>query len=89
MREWVEHTVKRILELQPQRVLEIGCGTGLLLSRIAPYCTQYWGTDFSQQALNHTEQLTRSQPGLEQVSLLVRMADNFEGIEADAFDLVD
>ncbi|MCV3214074.1 amino acid adenylation domain-containing protein, partial [Plectonema radiosum NIES-515] len=88
MREWVEHTVERILSLKPQRVLEIGCGTGLLLSRIAPHCTQYWGTDFSQQALKHTEQLTRSQPGLKQVSLKMRMADNFEGIEADAFDTV-
>jgi amino acid adenylation domain-containing protein/non-ribosomal peptide synthase protein (TIGR01720 family) len=88
MREWVEHTVERILSLKPQRVLEIGCGTGLLLSRIAPYCTQYWGTDFSQQALRYIEQFTKEQPGWEQVSLLERMADNFEGIEADAFDTV-
>jgi len=88
MRQWVEHTVERILPLQPKRVLEIGCGNGLLLSRIAPRCTQYWGTDFSQQALLHIEQLTKSQPGLEQVTLMERMADNFEGIEADAFDTV-
>jgi len=88
MREWVEHTVERILSLKPQRVLEIGCGTGLLLSRIAPHCTQYWGTDFSQQALLHIEQLKMSERGLEQVTLLERMADNFEGIEASAFDTV-
>ena len=29
-------TVERILALRPRRVLEIGCGTGLLLFRVAP-----------------------------------------------------
>ena len=38
MREWVEGTVSRILALKPTNVLEIGCGTGLLLFRVAPHC---------------------------------------------------
>ena len=37
MREWVERTVARILALGPRRVLEVGCGTGLLLFRVAPH----------------------------------------------------
>ncbi|MEO7360915.1 MAG: amino acid adenylation domain-containing protein, partial [Gemmatimonadaceae bacterium] len=37
MREWVDRTCDRILERKPKRVLEIGCGTGLLLFRIAPH----------------------------------------------------
>ena len=41
MQEWVENTVSRILTGFPKRVLEIGCGTGLLLSRIAKDCQQY------------------------------------------------
>jgi methylase of polypeptide subunit release factors len=47
MQEWVEQTVARIRALTPQKVLEIGCGTGLLLSRIAPNCQEYVGIDFS------------------------------------------
>ncbi|GAB4190085.1 MAG: hypothetical protein Fur006_31860 [Coleofasciculaceae cyanobacterium] len=88
MREWVDHTVRRILSLQPKRVLEIGCGMGLLLYRIAPHCTQYWGTDFSAQALRHIEELKRSGDEWSHVTLLQRRADNFEGIEAQSFDTV-
>ncbi len=41
MREWVDDAVNRVLLQQPRRVLEIGCGTGLLLFRIAPHCERY------------------------------------------------
>ena len=36
MHEWVDNTVERILALHPRHVLEIGCGTGLLLFQVAP-----------------------------------------------------
>ena len=88
MRSWVENTVARILQLQPQSVLEIGCGTGLLLSRIAPHCTQYRAADFSRQALRYIEHLKMSVPGLENVILLERTADNFEGIEKNSLDTI-
>ena len=52
MHEWVDETVARILALQPNRVLEIGCGTGLLLYRIAPQCERYVALDVSQAALD-------------------------------------
>ncbi|MEV0251521.1 amino acid adenylation domain-containing protein [Nocardia sp. NPDC050712] len=47
MREWQAATVERIRALRPARVLEIGVGSGLLLSQLAPECEQYWATDFS------------------------------------------
>ncbi|WP_226889811.1 thioesterase domain-containing protein, partial [Nostoc sp. MG11] len=88
MREWVDYTVKRILELQPKRVLEIGCGSGLLLSRIAPQCSHYFGMDYSQAALLYVEQMQQYVNGLENVTLLHRMADDFQGIETEVFDTV-
>ncbi|MFN6563899.1 MAG: non-ribosomal peptide synthase/polyketide synthase [Nostoc sp. ChiSLP01] len=88
MREWVENTVTRILSLSPQRVLEIGCGTGLLLSRVAPKSQEYWGVDYSSAALQHVEQMCKTLPDLDNVRLLQRTADNFDGIPQREFDTV-
>ncbi|MEH2068924.1 MAG: amino acid adenylation domain-containing protein [Nostoc sp.] len=88
MQEWVENTVSRILAGFPKRVLEIGCGTGLLLSRIAKHCQQYWGCDYSIAAIKHVEQICSTVDGLAHVRLLHQMADNFEGIPKGEFDTV-
>jgi amino acid adenylation domain-containing protein/non-ribosomal peptide synthase protein (TIGR01720 family) len=88
MREWVDATVSRILSLKPRRVLEIGCGTGLLLSRIAPSCEEYTGTDFSAVSLQHIEKIRASVPGLENVRLLCRNADELDDLDAGHYDLV-
>jgi amino acid adenylation domain-containing protein len=53
MREWLDDTVACILALRPRRVLELGCGTGLVLFQVAPHCESYVATDFSRAALDH------------------------------------
>jgi ubiquinone/menaquinone biosynthesis C-methylase UbiE len=89
MREWVEATVTEILALRPQQVLEIGCGTGLLLLRIAPRCQRYVGVDQSKAALERLkEQLAQSTDASGPTVLLERSADNFEGFSANSFDTV-
>ncbi|HKV09944.1 MAG TPA: amino acid adenylation domain-containing protein [Thermoanaerobaculia bacterium] len=86
MREWVERTVEEILALGPQRVIEIGIGTGLLLYRVAPGCELYLGTDFSHQAITGlAERLGGSLP---QVELAQRTAEDFSGIAPRSFDTV-
>jgi len=87
MREWLSDRVQQILALKPNRVLEIGCGTGLMLFQIAPYCAQYWGTDFSQASLDYIQRQLATQQ-LPQVKLLQKMATDFEGVDAAAFDAV-
>jgi amino acid adenylation domain-containing protein/non-ribosomal peptide synthase protein (TIGR01720 family) len=89
MEEWVTRTVDSILALAPRRVLEIGCGTGLLLFPLARHCQQYIGTDFSVTALRDLRgKLKAIEPRLPQVTLLERSADDFTGIEAGAFNTV-
>jgi amino acid adenylation domain-containing protein len=88
MREWVENTVSRILAFQPERGLEIGCGTGLLLSRVAKHCLEYWATDYSQVAIQYVERVCKAVEGLEKVKLRCQTADNFEGIPQHQFDTI-
>ncbi|MEJ6472777.1 amino acid adenylation domain-containing protein [Pseudoalteromonas piscicida] len=51
MEGWANETVKRISELNPKRVLEIGCGTGILLFRLIESTEHYLGVDISDEAL--------------------------------------
>ena len=89
MREWVERTVERILELKPRRVVEIGCGTGLLLFRVAPSTECYLGTDFSRVALDGIRRrLSQPDCDLPQVSLRQGEAADWTGITPGATDLV-
>jgi len=90
MRVWVESTVERILALRPKRVWEIGCGTGLLLFRVAPKCEAFRGTDVSQRALDFLrQQMQRPDLQLPQISLECRAADDFGGVkDDDRFDAI-
>lgn len=88
MAEWLHQSVDRVLRLEPKRVLEIACGTGLLLFKIAPHCEKYLGTDFSAAGLNYIrEQLNAPNRKWPHVTLQQRMADDFDGISAHSFDV--
>ncbi|AJP05951.1 thioester reductase [Streptomyces cyaneogriseus subsp. noncyanogenus] len=51
MLEWIDGTVRRIHALRPRRLLEVGCGTGLLLFRYADACEAVHAVDLSASAL--------------------------------------
>ncbi|MFI0812147.1 non-ribosomal peptide synthase/polyketide synthase [Streptomyces echinatus] len=89
MQEWRDATVARILALRPRRVLEVGVGTGLLLSRIAPHCETYWATDFSATAIDAlTAQVARQDELAERVVLQTRPAHDTDGLPAGRFDTI-
>ncbi|MCP4701724.1 MAG: amino acid adenylation domain-containing protein [Gammaproteobacteria bacterium] len=77
-----------IRALHPAEALEIGCGTGLLLSRIAPHASTYWGFDFSSAVMRQVELLKQHQPELSHVVFKQRAADDFSGIQPGQFDTV-
>ncbi len=90
MREWLDRTVERVKALHPRRVWEIGCGTGMLLFRIAPECALYRGTDISVAALSFVHrQLLRPELRMPQVVLERRAAHEFGDISRQQpFDLL-
>jgi ubiquinone/menaquinone biosynthesis C-methylase UbiE len=88
MREWLEATVARIGDLAPKRVLEIGCGVGLLVEALAPRCEAYCGTDFSATAINRLREFTSARPALQHVQLIQREAIDFDGLPPGSFDTV-
>ncbi len=87
MHEWRERTVARIRAGHPQRVLEMGSGTGMLMFRIAPECREYLACDFSAAAASYLRQHA-AQRGLSHVRVEQRPAEDFSGIPDQAFDAV-
>jgi amino acid adenylation domain-containing protein len=88
MRQWVDQTVDRVLSFKPRRVLEIGCGTGLILLRVAPHCTQYVATDYSRVALDQVRSEIEKAPGkYDNVGLYEREATDLTGLH-EPYDLV-
>ncbi|MGK5548621.1 non-ribosomal peptide synthetase, partial [Streptomyces sp. URMC 127] len=89
MKAWLEDTVERVRALRPRRVLEIGCGTGMILSRTAPGCDHYRGTDLSAAVIGELQRtLGGTRPGTGgRVELLaapahraVRPGDSFDTV---------
>jgi amino acid adenylation domain-containing protein len=87
MEAWLARTVERIEALVPSRVLEIGCGAGLYLSRLAPGRT-YVATDISASALRTLKGWLESQEDLAHVRLMQRPAHDFSGLPVSSFDTV-
>jgi amino acid adenylation domain-containing protein len=89
MREWVERTVEQVAALAPRRLLEIGCGSGLLLFRLAPRCESYVGTDFSAAAIEAVGgKLRLLGDAAGRVRLLQRTAHDLHGLPEGGFDTV-
>ncbi|MBF8186867.1 class I SAM-dependent methyltransferase [Nonomuraea sp. K274] len=51
MREWIDHIVDLVLSTGPRWILELGCGTGLLMHRLLDHVDGYVGTDVAAAAV--------------------------------------
>jgi amino acid adenylation domain-containing protein len=86
MEEWLEDTLEQIRDLRPERVLEIGCGSGLIAEGIAPECEAYCATDPVDCGM--TERIGNS-PNLQRVSFRVMSAsETLSAYPAESFDTV-
>nr|WP_217497802.1 amino acid adenylation domain-containing protein [Lysobacter enzymogenes] len=87
MRQWLDATAQRVLAGRPQRLLEIGCGVGLVLQQLAPHCRRYVATDLSPTAIARLQRWAGADAGLQHVRLAAQPADDFAGLAED-FDTV-
>jgi len=62
MARWRDNIVQRIEALQPQRILEIGCGTGMLLFPLSQRSQGYAAIDPSVHALDYIDTKMRALP---------------------------
>ncbi|WP_431775075.1 methyltransferase [Streptomyces cucumeris] len=85
MRAWVDGTVTRISGLGARRILEVGCGTGLLLHRLAGGTDRYVASDISARAV---ERIRDSFGGRlpDGVELFQGPADDFSAVAPGSVD---
>ena len=88
MREWVLATVSRVRELSPRRVLDLGCGAGLILFRLAPWCDRYVGVDFSEEAIRQVRRALVAHPTPGPVELFVADAVRGTELATGTYDVV-
>ncbi len=89
MRAWRDAIIDGLLARAPERVLEIGCGTGLLLWPMARHCRHYVGVDSSPGVIDRlTAQLRAAQ--LPHVNVHCAGADGLDAVvpALQRFDLV-
>ncbi|WP_262892891.1 non-ribosomal peptide synthetase [Puia dinghuensis] len=63
MREWLDDITQVILREEPERVLEIGCGTGMIYYRLAGQIKAYTGVDISPTSIGHLREQIDAVPG--------------------------
>jgi SAM-dependent methyltransferase len=87
MIECRKNTVERIKNLKPRSLLEIGCGTGLLLWRLHDVVECYLGVDPSEQAIDKLGHAVKAR-GIRNVKVSKGSATRLEEYRRDRFDTV-
>ncbi|MEE2732254.1 MAG: amino acid adenylation domain-containing protein [Pseudomonadota bacterium] len=92
--EYVDETVARIQQLSPGRLLDIGCGTGLIGFRLLSFLAQYTGTDLALENVQRLQNLQLDPdmqqrfPGLADAGFIHLAADQIaEGLD-QRFDTI-
>ncbi|HLB43333.1 MAG TPA: amino acid adenylation domain-containing protein [Gammaproteobacteria bacterium] len=91
MQNWLNSAIKNITSMSPEKILEIGSGTGLLLFKLWDKCEHYTAVDFSQTAIKLASDILKNDKDAKQkVTLLNCEADKIQQIFAQSckFDLI-
>ena len=87
MTDWVAETVERIEQLKPKKILEIGCGTGMLLASYAKFCDQVVALDVSDSVIQKVQKMVDLNQW-SHVELKVGDAHYLANMQVEDFDLI-
>lgn len=88
MQEWVQNAVDRVRALKPRRVLDIGCGVGLVLEQLALHCESYRGIDFSHEAIERLRRWLKTRPEYDHVEVDQASALEVDDVQPGVYDVV-
>ncbi|MGY0235151.1 amino acid adenylation domain-containing protein [Longispora urticae] len=88
MRDWRDATVRRIRQLRPRRILELGVGSGLLMAELAGDCDAYWGCDFAPNVIAALTTQVADAGLAHRVELRCLAAHELDGLPTGYFDTV-
>ncbi len=88
MRVWLDATLGRLRGVPHGRVLDLGCGIGLVVADLAPGCREYLALDASGEAIAALGAWARTQPSLRHVRLAHRAAHELAEVPDASIDLV-
>jgi amino acid adenylation domain-containing protein len=88
VRLWVDETVAALRAFGATSVLEVGCGTGLLLTRLAGNARRYIGIDFSAEVVSQLRRYVAGRDDLAHVELAAKAAHDLALLADDSVDLV-
>nr|APD71797.1 non-ribosomal peptide synthetase 8 [Streptomyces sp.] len=88
MAEWRDAAVEQITNWSPRRVMEIGVGTGLLMSQTLGQVEEYWGTDMSAAVIDRLLVQVEQTGFGDRVHLRHQNGDDISGLPREHFDLV-
>ncbi|BCH67484.1 hypothetical protein RvVAT039_pl03170 (plasmid) [Agrobacterium vitis] len=89
MDDWLEATLARLQPLQQNQILEIGCGSGMLLSGLCTNFATYVGTDFSERTITQLQgKFADLASNGKNVSFVCAEAKDFSNVPPHKYDLV-
>lgn len=85
MLEWKRDIVMPLKALNPKKILEVGCGNGMIMFDLLKECKHYVATDFSNNAIQNLKEITRN---IENVEVYRKSALELKNLNIGKFDLI-
>ncbi|WP_299497293.1 non-ribosomal peptide synthetase [uncultured Shewanella sp.] len=84
MKEWQDNTITRIRDLNPKSILEIGCGTGLILHPLIDECDNYIATDLSYEVIEQLKKRVADLDSYKNASFINCRADEVGNFKSNS-----